>query len=58
MIVIELGKRSTPCSNYKNTCPITNEKWEYFSIKGDFKEAITSYAYQSGRNLKLTKMTR
>lgn len=27
----------------------------YFSIKGDFKEEITSYAIQSGRKLKFTK---
>ncbi|XP_058746694.1 uncharacterized protein LOC131619636 [Vicia villosa] len=33
-------------------------KWEvgsYFSSKDDFKEAITSYAVHSGRNLKFTK---
>lgn len=32
--------------------------WEvgmYFSTKGDFKEAIISYAFQSGRKLKFSK---
>lgn len=35
-----------------------NYKWKagmYFSTKGGFKEAITSCAIQSGRNLKFTK---
>lgn len=37
---------------------MSNYKWEvrmYFSTKSDFKEAITSHAVQSSRNLKLNK---
>lgn len=37
---------------------LPNYKWEvgmYFSIKVDFKEAVTSFDVKSGRNLKFIK---
>lgn len=52
------GVRRKKYPMFKLQKDMSNYKWDvemYFSIKGDFKEAITTYAVQSGRNLKFTK---
>ncbi|XP_058761190.1 uncharacterized protein LOC131634538 [Vicia villosa] len=48
--------KSYPMFNVKKD--MADYKWEvgvYFRSKDDFKEAITSYAVQSGRNMRFTK---
>ncbi|XP_058734332.1 uncharacterized protein LOC131606064 [Vicia villosa] len=52
----DVKHKSYPMFNVKKD--MADYKWEvgvYFRSKDDFKEAITSYAVQSGRNMRFTK---